>query len=86
MRHRHSFLEAYRFVYADKIAEEKARREAQRVRNSELGKKHLRATTAAGTGGVAVPPEVEKNIRAIMPKATAKEIRAFYQRYAKSTQ
>ena len=90
VRHRHSFLEAYRFVYADKIAEEKiraaARQAAQRTRNSELGKAHMRATTAAGNGGVTVPAEVERNIRAILPQATTKEIRAFYRRYARQTQ
>lgn len=88
IRHRHSFLEAYRYVYADKIAEEKIRQAerqaAQRTRNSELGKAHMRATTAAGTGGVTVPAEVEKNIRAILPRATKQQIRAFYQRYASS--
>lgn len=85
IRHRHTFLEAYRFVYADRIAEQKARQAAQRARNSDLGKAHMRATTAAGSGGVTVPPEVEKNILAIMPKATPQQIRAFYRRYAKST-
>jgi len=87
--HGHSFAEAYRFVYADRIAEERIRRAerqaAQRTRNSELGKAHMRATTAAGTGGVTVPAAVERNIRAIMPKATEKQIQEFYQKYEKQT-
>lgn len=87
--HRHTFAEAYKFVYADKIAEAKLRgslrQAAQRTRDAERGKAHMRATSAVGTGETAIPAAVERNIRAIMPKATAKEIRAFYRKYARET-
>lgn len=87
--HAHTFAEAYRFVYADRIAEARLRRSlqraAQRARSADQGKAHMRATGAVGTGEAAVPAQVEKNIRAIMPKATAKEIRDFYRKYARET-
>lgn len=87
--HRHTFAEAYRFVYADRIAEAKLRssmqQAAHRARSADQDKAHMRATGVVGTGEAAVPAQVERNIRAIMPKATAKEIRAFYQKYARQT-
>ena len=87
--HGHTFAEAYRYVYADRIAEQKAqqaaRQAAQRTRNNDRSKAHLRATGAAGSGDVTVPAAVERNIRAIMPRATAKEIKAYYQKYYKQT-
>lgn len=88
--HGHSFIDAYKFVYADKIADTRARQAAaqaaQRTRNNDRSKSHLRQTGSAGSGDVAVPAAVERNIRAIMPKASAKEIRAYYQKYSKETQ
>ena len=89
VNHGHTFLEAYRYVYADRIAEEKAqkaaRQAAQRTRNNDRGKEHMRRTGAVGTGDVTVPPEVEKNIRAVMPRATAAEIREYYRKYDRQT-
>ncbi len=77
--HNHTFSEAYRFVYADRLAEGRAREAARRAQN----KAHLRPTGTAGTGDVTVPAAVERNIRAILPKAAAKDIRAYYQKDAK---
>lgn len=77
--HNHTLAEAYRFVYADRLAEGRAREAARRAQN----KAHLRPVSTQGTGGVTVPAAVERNIRAIMPKATAKDIRAFYQKDAR---
>lgn len=81
--HGYGYLDAYRFVYADRIAGRSARQEAQRTINNERSKNHLRASGAKGTGDVAVPAAVERNIRALMPKASAKEIREYYRRDAK---
>lgn len=85
--HGHSFLDAYKFVYADRIAEEKVKRAAaaaaQKARNSAAGKDHLRGTGVRGAGDVAIPENVMRNIRRMMPKASEKEIREAYNRHYK---
>lgn len=87
--HNFSFIDAYRYVYADKIADAKARQAAQqaaqRARNNDRSKAHMRQTGSAGSGSVTVPAQVERNIRVLMPKATGKEIREYYQKYQKET-
>ena len=84
-QHNHSFLEAYRITYADTIAAGQARAAAQRTRNAERSKAHLKPTTARGAGDVPVPDDVMRNYRRMMPGATEAEIRKAYQKYAKQT-
>ena len=85
--HGHSFIDAYKFVYADRIAEEKAKTAAaaaaQKARNSAAGKEHLRGTGSRGAGDVAIPENVMRNIRRMMPNASEKEIREAYQKHYK---
>ena len=81
--HGYGYLDAYRFVYADRIAERGARQEAQRNINNIRSKSHLQSSGAKGAGDVQIPAAVERNIRALMPNATPKEIREFYRRDAK---
>ena len=86
-QHNHSFIDAYKFVYADRIAEEKAKTAAaaaaQKARNSAAGKEHLRGTGARGAGDVTIPENVMRNIRRMMPNASEKEIREAYQKHYK---
>lgn len=85
--HGHSFAEAYRYVYADRIAEANAKRtaaaEVQRTRNNIRSKEHMRPAAAKGTGDVPVPADVMRMYRSIMPRASEEEIRRHYQKYAK---
>lgn len=86
-QHNHSFIDAYKFVYADKIAEAKAKSAAaaaaQKARNSAAGKDHLRGTGARGAGDVTIPDNVMKKIRRMLPGASDKEIREAYSRHYK---
>ena len=83
-KHGHTFLEAYRIAYADRIAEGQARAAAQRTRNAARSKDHMKPTTARGAGDIPVPEEVMRNYRRMMPKATDEQIRKAYQKYARS--
>lgn len=87
--HGHSFLEAYRFVYADKIAEtqadQAARAAAQRTKNSIRSKDHLRPAGAKGEGGELpqVPADVFRTYKAMMPGMSAEDIARDYAKYLK---
>lgn len=81
--HGHSFIDAYRFVYADKIAAKQAAAAAQRAANSARGKDHLRKTGSSGTGDVNVPDEVLRNAKRLMPNSSAEDIRKYYQKTVK---
>lgn len=88
--HRHSYLEAYRITYADKIAEaqagQAARAAAQRTQNSINSKAHLRPVGAKGEGGELprVPDEVYRTYKAMMPGMTSEEIARDYAKYLRS--
>lgn len=77
--HNMSFLEAYRYVYADKIAQEIARKTAaaqvQRIRNSTKSRDHMRPVNGKGSGAVPVSAEKAAAYRAVMPNMTNEEIR-----------
>lgn len=85
--HGHSFIDAYKFVYADKIAEAKAKTAAaaaaQKARNSAAGKEHLRGTGSRGAGDVAVPAGEMAKARRLLPNMTDDEIRKAYNRLNK---
>ncbi len=86
--HNHSFLEAYRITYADRIAQERAdqaaRAAAQKARNSARSKDHLRPDGARGAGDVAVPPDTMRYYRSLMPDMSDDDIRRDYNHYAKN--
>lgn len=85
--HGHSFIDAYKFVYADRIAEAKAKTAAaaaaQKARNSAAGKEHLRGTGSRGAGDVAVPAGEMAKARRLLPNMTDDEIRKAYNRLNK---
>lgn len=76
--HGHNFEDAYRFVYADKIASAKAATaaaaQAQRVRNGERGKEHLKPFGSRGAGSPPVTAEEAAAYRAVMPGMTDEQI------------
>ena len=82
-QHSHSFLDAYRITYADRITQQTAAAAAQRTRNAERSKAHMRPTSTRGGGDIPVPDDVARNYRRLMPNATDEEIRKAYQKYAK---
>ena len=79
--HGHSFEEAYKFVYADMIAAkgaaEQARHRADRVR----GKDHMTPHKPTGDGDAAVPADVMRRYRQLMPKVSDEEIRKHYNNF-----
>lgn len=81
--HGHTFLDAYRIAYADRISQQAAAAAAQRTRNAERSKAHLKPTSARGAGDVPVPEGVKRNFRRMNPKMTDEEIRKAYQKYAR---
>ena len=85
--HNHSFVEAYRIAYADKIAAASAKKaaaaSAQRTLNNARSKDHMRPAGARGAGDVAVPADVLQHFRALGIKATNEEIRQYYQKFMK---
>lgn len=82
--HGHTFLEAYRYVYADKIAEQRAAAAAQRTRNAARSKDHLQPVGARGKGDVPVPAADKAMYRQMFPDMTDEEIRKDYQRYERT--
>lgn len=87
--HNHSFVEAYRIAYADKIAAASAKKaaaaSAQRTLNNARSKDHMRPAGARGAGDVAVPADVLQHFRALGIKASNEEIRQYYQKFMKRT-
>jgi len=85
--HNHSFVEAYRIAYADKIAAASAKKaaaaSAQRTLNNARSKDHMRPAGARGAGDVAVPADVLQHFRALGIKASNEEIRQYYQKFMK---
>lgn len=79
VNHNMSFLQAYRFVHADKLAQAQAQKaaaaQAQRLRNSTSGRDHMRPVNARGSGAVPVSAEKAAAYRAVMPNMTNEEIR-----------
>ena len=86
--HRHTFLEAYRITYADRIAAEQTRKAsaaaAQSARNSAASKAHMKPVNARGAVEATVPKSFMDRAAALMPKSTPAQRREYYQKYAKS--
>ena len=79
VNHNMNFLQAYRFVHADKLAQAQAQKaaaaQAQRLRNSTSGRDHMRPVNSRGSGAVPVSAEKAAAYRAVMPNMTNEEIR-----------
>lgn len=83
VNHGHSFIDAYKFVYADRIAAKEAAEKAQRTADKTRSKDHLQSSAPRGNGDLHVPPEVMSMYKKLNPKATADEIRKHYNRTQK---
>lgn len=81
--HGHSFIDAYKFVYADRIAAKEAAAKAQRTADHARSKDHLQSSAPRGNGDLPVPPEVMSMYRRLNPKVSADEIRRHYNRTQK---
>lgn len=84
-KHGHSFLDAYKFVYADKIAEAKAKTAAaaaaRKARNDAAGKDHLRGTGSRGAGDHTVPESAMAKMRRMLPGVSDEELRKGWLRH-----
>ena len=81
--HNHSYEEAYRIVYADKIAEAKAKSEKQRAMNGIRSKDHLQSSGTRGAGTPDIPTDTMEYYRRFNPHATEEQIRKHYQNFLK---
>lgn len=77
-----SFVEAYKLVNMEAIAEEKAQRAREAAQSNARGKDHLVATgNNRGGGSASVPPEQMRIFRQMNPGASADQIQKFYNNY-----
>lgn len=80
-----NFLDAYKLLNFDRLVNGKAQQQAeaakQQALNNARGKDHLQGTKSQGKGSTAnIPADELKVFRAIMPRATDKEIQEYWAR------
>ena len=73
-----SYKDAYFLVNRESMAAAQAQAARQQAASNARSKDHLNAISIQGDGGVTVPPEELRMIRAWMPNATEAQIQAFY--------
>lgn len=73
-----SYKDAYFLVNRESMAAAQAQAARQQAASNARSKDHLNSTSIQGDGGVTVPPEELRMIRAWMPNATEAQIQAFY--------
>lgn len=84
VKHKLSFVEAFKLVNQDKLTEAKTAAEKQRAINLANSKDHLSRKKQRGSGSASVPADEMRMYRTLMPGATDAEIQAHYNSYLKN--
>lgn len=76
----YSLADAFYVVHGERLQKQAADRAEQALRNRLKSKEHLEKTGSRGSSETAVPQEIMREFRRILPKADREEIRKFYRR------
>lgn len=78
VRRGYTFADAFYFANRNAIEQRKMAAFEQQIRNSMNGKGHLDSSSPKGDGGVTVPSDVIRDLKAWDPSMTDDEIRSWY--------
>ena len=78
VRRGYTFADAFYFANRNAIEQRKMAAFEQQIRNSMNGKGHLDSSSPTGDGGITVPSDVIRDLKAWDPSMTDDEIRSWY--------
>ena len=78
VRRGYTFADAFYFANRNAIEQRKMAAMEQQIRNSMNGKGHLDSSSPKGDGGITVPSDVIRDLKAWDPSMTDDEIRSWY--------
>ncbi|MBQ4092458.1 MAG: hypothetical protein IJC82_04025 [Firmicutes bacterium] len=78
VRRGYTFADAFYFANRNAIEQRKMAAFEQQIRNSMNGKGHLDSSSPKGDGGITVPSDVIRDLKAWDPSMTDDEIRSWY--------